>query len=354
MKHLRKWFESHINSLWYDPVPSWQVRCVSFCFLRGFSFVYQIFASLNRYLSTHVSKPFHPKIPVIVIGNLTVGGTGKTPMVIALAEYLKQGGYRPGIVSRGYGGKAKNYPIQVASDISPAEVGDEAVLLSRRTQVPVVVAPKRVQAIQFLLNNSDCNIILSDDGLQHWPMKRDIEILVIDGKRRFGNERCLPAGPLREPLTRYKTVDFVATNQSEETRQGEYPFHIQPECFINIGSGEVYSLDFFEGQKINVITAIGHPQRFLDTLKNLNIDYDAHVLPDHHNFEKSDLLFEHNAPIMMTEKDAVKCEKFEDSIKNTLFYLKITPKLNSSFKEAFMKKLNQTQISLQMEGGKSL
>jgi tetraacyldisaccharide 4'-kinase len=353
MKGIRKWFESHINSLWYESVPSWQVRGVSFCFLSGCSVVYQALAWLHKYVSIHFSKSAHPKIPVIVIGNLTVGGTGKTPLVIALAEYLKQGGYRPGIVSRGYGGKAKAYPLQVTAETSPVEVGDEAVLLSRRTQVSVVVAPKRVQAIDYLLNHSDCNIILSDDGLQHWPMKRDVEILVIDGKRRFGNARCLPAGPLREPLNRYKTVDFLVVNEPEEKCKGEYPFHIHPECFVHIGSGEVYSLDFFEAQKVNVVTAIGHPQRFLDTLKNLNIDCEARIFPDHHIFERKDFLFEQNTPIIMTEKDAVKCEKFEDSVKNTLFYLKITPKLDSSFKEAFMKKLNQVQISLQMMDGKS-
>ncbi len=351
MKHLRKWFESHIESLWYNPEPSWRVRCVSFC-LKAPSALYKMIVVLNKHFYARFSQSLHPKTPIIVVGNLTVGGTGKTPMVIALAEYLKQGGYRPGIVSRGYGGKAKVYPMQVMPESSPLEAGDEAVVLARRTQVPVIVAPKRVEAIRFLLNQTNCNIILSDDGLQHWAMKRDIEILVIDGKRRFGNGQCLPRGPLREPVDRYKTVDFLIANGAEEKRKEEYSFDVQPECFIHVATGEAYSLDFFEHQPVNVVTAIGHPQRFLDTLVSLGINYEAHILPDHHIFEKKDFFraSTQNLPIIMTEKDAIKCEKFEDTIKSSLFYLKVVSKLESSFKAAFMKKLNQVSKRSHNEG----
>lgn len=352
MKRLQKWIETHIESLWYDAVPSGRVRWVSFFFLQRFSSVYKLVVSVNRYFYKSFTPSFRPPVPLIVVGNLTVGGTGKTPMVIALCECLKQGGYRPGIISRGYGGKAKAYPMAVNAETSAQEAGDEAVLLARRTQVPVVVAPKRIEAIRFLLEHSHCNIILSDDGLQHWPIKGDIEILVIDGKRRFGNGHCLPAGPLRESLNRYKTVDFLVVNAPQEKRKGEYPFNVQPESFVHVATGETYPLDFFEQRKVHVVTGIGHPQRFLNTLKNLQIDFKAYIFPDHHAFERQDIKFEKNANIIMTEKDAVKCEQFEDAIKENLFYLKIVPELNPSFKEAFMKKLNQ--VSLKLTGGKVL
>lgn len=368
MKQLRKWFESYFEKLWYDSAPlSWGLLLV-FTFLRGCSAVYKVLFSLQKTcqlsLSNFSKKP-QLKIPVIVVGNLTVGGTGKTPLVIALAEYLKQGGYRPGIVSRGYGGRSANYPLYVSAETSPFDAGDEAVLLAHRTGCPVVVAPKRIEAVRFLQAHSDCNIVLSDDGLQHWPMKRDIEILVIDGKRRFGNGQCLPAGPLRESESRSETVDFLVTNVTNAKDNGkippappflkggikeEYTFQVHPECFIHMATGESYPLDFFHEQDVHVVTAIGCADRFLDTLKNLKIEInnDARVLPDHHVFVEKDLMFDQKMPIIMTEKDAVKCEGFD---KNHLYYLKVTPELDASFKEAFMKKLNQVILGL-AGGGK--
>jgi len=272
------------------------------------------------------SKRF-PK-PIIVVGNITVGGTGKTPLVIYLAQQLKQQGYKPGIVSRGYGGIAKRYPLQVSASSDPIEVGDEAVLIAARTQCPMVVDPKRINAAQVLLDQHDCDVLISDDGLQHYALARDIEIAVIDGARRLGNRWCLPAGPLREPARRLHEVDFVVVNGAG--RADEIVMQLQPGRFINlVDSNKTQMAVYFSEQTIHAVAGIGNPQRFFKSLRELGLQIIEHPFPDHHRYCVDDLNFNDALPIVMTEKDAVKCKAFVDE---GVWYLPVDAELDETFK----------------------
>jgi len=249
------------------------------------------------------------EVPVIVVGNLTVGGTGKTPLVIWLARFLGEKGYRPGIVARGYGGQAANWPQQVRVDSDVASVGDEALLLAQNTGLPVCVGPDRSAAVQALLDHTDCDIVITDDGLQHYALKRDIEIAVIDGERRFGNGFLLPAGPMRESLSRLKSVDLVVANGTPQTK--EHAMHVCSPVIRRIsGRREILPLTLFAGQKAHAVAGIGNPERYFGLLEQQGIDIIRHVFPDHHRFVSGDLSFGDDLPVLMTEKDAVKCLRF--------------------------------------------
>jgi len=245
-------------------------------------------------------------VPVIVVGNITVGGTGKTPFIIWLADYLQQQGFHPGIISRGYGGKKHRDPVIVTELSQPKDIGDEALLLKRRTQCPMVVCVDRVRAAQTLLEkNAKCDIILSDDGLQHYRLGRQVEIVLIDSARQLGNGYLLPAGPLRELSSRLKKVDCVIQNGVDMQLVGD-------QCVSLTNPTKKCSLDFFSGKKVHVVTAIGNPERFFLSLTKHNIDIIPHSYPDHYLFSREDIFFQDNYPVLMTEKDAVKCEKFSD------------------------------------------
>lgn len=257
--------------------------------------------------SMGLKKTHRLDVPVIVVGNLTVGGTGKTPLVIWLAHYLKQQGYRPGLIARGYGGKAPRWPQAVAPDSDPAQVGDEPVLLATATGCPMTVAPDRVAAARALLENHDCNVIISDDGLQHYALGRDIEIAVVDGERRFGNGHCLPAGPLREPARRLKAVDLIVANGT--ARAEEFAMRVEAGEARNLVTGECRALDAFRAQAVHAVAGIGHPARFFDALRAAGLSIETHAFPDHHAFRPEDLAFEAGA-VLMTGKDEVKCLRF--------------------------------------------
>lgn len=250
------------------------------------------------------------KVPVIIVGNLTVGGTGKTPLVIWLVEMLRQQGYRPAIVSRGYRGQARHWPQQVRPDSDPVMVGDEAVVLARRCRCPVAVGPDRAAAVEALLRHSDCDIIVSDDGLQHYGLARDIEIAVVDGVRRFGNGLCLPAGPLREPLSRLDKVDFTIVNSGAVMRR-EFSMTIGALALCNVRNESfTYRPDEFPNRDVHAVAGIGNPARFFQQLKQLGFTVSEHPFPDHHLFRAEDLRFDDPRPVVMTEKDAVKCRRF--------------------------------------------
>ena len=257
---------------------------------------------------TGVLKSYSVDLPVIVVGNITVGGTGKTPLVIWLAGWLKSQGHRPGIVLRGYGGNSKTWPRQVWAETLAEEVGDEAVLLARRTTCPVVVAPDRVAAAQALVNHTDCTIIITDDGLQHYRLRRDYEISVVDGQRGYGNGFCLPAGPLREPVNRVKMVNLVVTNS--KPKEGVLTMEVKPTVFQNLRSHQKTPLSEFKNRAVHAVAGIGNPARFFDTLGDIGAEATHHPFPDHYRFDEHDLDFGDNRDIVMTEKDAVKCARF--------------------------------------------
>ncbi|OOG57200.1 tetraacyldisaccharide 4'-kinase [Rhodanobacter sp. C03] len=245
-------------------------------------------------------------VPVVVIGNLSVGGTGKTPLTIAVVAALRARGYRPGVVSRGYGGSQRE-PILLDDAPDPARVGDEPCLI-HASGVPVAVGRDRPAAARLLLD-AGCNVLLADDGLQHYRLARDVEICVIDGMRRFGNRRLLPAGPLREPLSRLRRVDLRVCNGGV-AETGEYPMQLLGGDAVALDDGRRQSLASFSGQCVHAVAAIGNPRRFFDSLRAVSVEVIEHVFADHHRFAAADLAFAEDLPVLMTDKDAVKCRQF--------------------------------------------
>jgi tetraacyldisaccharide 4'-kinase len=256
-----------------------------------------------------IKKKTKLAVPVVIVGNITVGGTGKTPLILWMARFLKEQGYKPGIISRGYGGNAEQWPQWVDEQSDPQLVGDEAVLMAKRADCPIAVGPKRAEAGQMLLDKSSCDIILSDDGLQHYALERDIEIVVIDGQRRFGNGYALPCGPLREQVTRLQTVDLVIVNGVPE-EENEFSMLMEGDIAVNLVTKEEKLLTDFNWIPSHAIAGIGNPNRFFDLLEQKKISIETHAFPDHYQFTETDISFNDDKPILMTEKDAVKCFSF--------------------------------------------
>jgi tetraacyldisaccharide 4'-kinase len=246
-------------------------------------------------------------VPVVVIGNVTVGGTGKTPCVIWLARALRERGYRPGVICRGYGGRAVSWPQQVAADSDAAVVGDESVVLARRSGCPVAAGPDRAAAAASLLERHGVDVLVSDDGLQHYRLSRDAEIAVVDGRRGLGNGWCLPAGPLREPARRLRRVDAIVVNGPGWERGGAFHARMAPTVVRQTTTGATRKLADFEGQRVHAVAGIGNPQRFFELLEEHGISVEAHPLPDHAQIAAADLEFSTPGVVMITEKDEVKC-----------------------------------------------
>lgn len=242
--------------------------------------------------------------PVVVVGNLTAGGTGKTPLILWLAERLREQGLRPGILSRGYGGRGGARPATVVADADPAIVGDEPLMMARRDVAPVVVCRDRGAGARALVSLG-ADVILSDDGLQHYRLHRDAEIAVIDGRRRFGNGRLLPAGPLREPESRLASVDFVVCNGGQPA-PGEIGMELVGDTARRLGDDRSTAVRDFRGRRCHAFAAIGNPQRFFDQLRDAGLDVIAHPLPDHACVDLTDYDIGDDVPVLMTEKDAVK------------------------------------------------
>jgi tetraacyldisaccharide 4'-kinase len=250
-------------------------------------------------------RPRRLPVPVVVVGNLTAGGSGKTPLVVALVEALRVRGLRPGVVSRGYGGRRRG-PLLLDDLCRPAEVGDEPCLIRKRTGVPVAVGRDRARAAA-LLAAQGVDVVIADDGLQNPSLARDVEICVVDGQRRFGNGRLLPAGPLREPVARLASVAFRVCNGGS-AQAGETAMRLAGGMAVAIAGGAAARpLESFAGQRVHGVAAIGNPARFFDGLRAHGIEVVPHPFPDHHAFAPSDLAFGDELPVLMTEKDAVKC-----------------------------------------------
>lgn len=254
---------------------------------------------------------YRASVPVLVVGNVTVGGTGKTPMILWLIEHCRSRGLRVGVVSRGYGAKPPSLPWRVRVGQSASEAGDEPLLIVQRSGVALMIDPDRSRAVRALLDAEPLDLILSDDGLQHYRLARDLELVLIDAVRGLGNRRCLPAGPLREPMERLSSVDAVLYNGAASDRSDGFAFVLKPTTLVNLRSGERLPLDHFPaGQALHAVAGIGNPQRFFNTLEALHWRPVHHAFADHAVYSAQALTFTPSLPLIMTEKDAVKCRAF--------------------------------------------
>ena len=318
-------------------VDSWYNKSIWLYLLYPFSLLFSYLTSRRRrkFLKDK-NKSYESEIPIIVVGNLTIGGTGKTPLVKYIATELINRGYKPGIVSRGYGGKFKE-TLKVDENTSVKETGDEAQILAK-LNIPFYIDKNRVRAVDKINKNHDCDVIISDDGLQHYKMKRNIEIAVIDGKRRFGNKLTFPAGPLRESIKRLDSVDFIVNNTGP-TEEKEFLMNISPSEFVHLKSGKSYKIDEWPmHNQVHAVAGLGNPGRFFDLLGKLGFDIIRHPFPDHHNFLSSDIFYLDHLPIVMTEKDASRCKDFDN---NKIWYLKIDADVNNKFIDQLQNKLEE-------------
>lgn len=319
----REWYRSGL----------WQIL------LRPVSWIFGLLSALRRAAyRTGILKAERLPVPVIVVGNITVGGTGKTPLVIWLARQLHAASMHPGIISRGYRG-SQSSPLSVTIDSNPADVGDEPLMLAQRTRFPVVIGQDRVAAGKALLQaHPECDVIISDDGLQHYRLQRDMEIVVVDGARRFGNAQLLPAGPLREPVTRLDTVDAVVCNGESEDKD-IFSMRLQPTVFRHLTEPErTATAADFSGKKLLAIAGIGHPPRFFAQLESMGLEIESRAFPDHHAYVSADLPSGAADAILMTEKDAVKCRAFARS---DCWYLEVEAELDHALLERVLNKLRK-------------
>ena len=306
----------------------WGSRNLVAIILTPISWCFCLAVWLRRLLyKSGIFSVYRAPVPVLVVGNITVGGAGKTPLVVWLVELLMNLGYRPGIVSRGYRGKSTTWPRSVEWNSDPLQVGDEPVLLARRTRCPVCVGPDRSAAVKLLVEEAGCNIIVSDDGLQHYALARDLEIAVVDGERGLGNGLCLPAGPLRERASRLDRVDLIINNGA--SHDGKHEMTLSVVAAVNLEDpGLNRALEDFIGGPVHAVAGIGNPARFFETLRHVGLDVIEHPFPDHHAFRFTDISFKDEFPVLMTEKDAVKCSRFA---KVSHWYLKVDADLSPGF-----------------------
>jgi tetraacyldisaccharide 4'-kinase len=315
----------------------WYRRSLWLWLLSPLSLLFCLLVLLRRSLYRRgILKQVSFGVPVIVVGNITVGGSGKTPLVVFLVELLRQHGYRPGVVSRGYGGHAASWPQGVTAGSSAALVGDEALLLVRRCRCPMVVGPDRVAAVEQLLRDHDVDVVISDDGMQHYRMGRALEIAVLDGERRLGNGLCLPAGPLREGQGRLRSVDFIVANGA--ARAGEWAMRLKLEAPRSLDGERTRALAQFADTPLHAVAAIGNPGRFFQTLRGAGLSITEHPFMDHHPFAPGELAFADNLPVMMTEKDAVKYFSYADQ---RHWYLPVSATLDDEFSRQLLERLER-------------
>lgn len=296
-----------VNKVWYGDSRAFLV-------LLPLSWLYGWISALRRFLyRSGVLRSVRMGLPVIIVGNLSTGGTGKTPITIWLVNELRSRGFRPGVVSRGYRGTVGRSPLLVMPHSDPAIVGDEPVLIAKRCGCPVAVHPDRVSAAH-MLKGQDVDVIVADDGLQHYRLQRDFEIAVVDAERGFGNGRLLPAGPLREPLSRLQRVDRIVVNGKDSAKTipglphaAVAGFRLRASVLARLDGKQTLPLDTLAGSRVHAVAAIGNPGRFFQMLTDFGIDVIPHPLPDHAGIVAGDLAFGDDTRVVMTEKDAVKC-----------------------------------------------
>lgn len=305
-----------IDKLWYQSHP---LRWL----LYPLSLVFSVISRFRRYIFINFFQQSYD-VPIIVVGNLTVGGVGKTPLVITLANAMTQKGIRVGIVSRGYGSSAPYYPYLIDSNDTASVVGDEPLLIAEKTNCPVVISANRNQSVKRLIAEKRCQVIISDDGLQHYKMGRQIEMVVIDGFRGLGNGLQLPAGPLREPASRLEQVDFILVNSGEWP--GAYSMQLLTGALTTIKTSKKVAIEDLS-LPVAAVAGIGNPARFFDTLNQLGLSYNPYPFPDHYEYKKEDFRFSESF-VLMTEKDAVKCRSFAE---NNMMYLPVDVKIDGQF-----------------------
>ncbi|MEC9376300.1 MAG: tetraacyldisaccharide 4'-kinase [Pseudomonadota bacterium] len=324
-----------INANWYGSA-RWTYLLMPLSWLFALLIALRLWIYKKGYLKSYKSS-----VPIIIIGNISAGGTGKTPIVEWLASQLLKEGIQPGIVSRGYRGNAGKLPFFVTQHSDPSLSGDEPLMLARKTGCPVCVCIDRVAAVQQLIKKG-VDIILADDGLQHYSMQRDIEIAVVDGDRRFGNERLMPVGPLREPINRLLDVDFVLVNGSgngkpEVRFDSDIHFYFQAGKLRSLVSEEEIELEQFAGQRVWAVAGIGNPDRFARLLQSVGIIVDLVVLPDHGQTPLKDLRDKRTQPILMTEKDAM---KYLDNNIDDCWYLPVSIIFSKEDERRILKNVN--------------
>lgn len=300
------------------------------------SLVYRLLFAIRGYLfALRVFKSYRSPVPVVVVGNLTVGGTGKTPLVIHLIEELRKLGFKPGVISRGYGGMAESYPFVVTKDSLVGHSGDEPALIVRRTGAPMVVGSDRKASVEKILELSDVDIIISDDGLQHLALQRDIEICLLDSTSPQKNRFLLPAGPYRESLSRLKTVDLTVEHGAISDNAGRFSMNLNASAPQRVNATTQNNSSFSSVEPFHAVAGIGNPARFFDTCTKLGYTFTEHAYPDHHAFRFEDIDFG-DSTVLMTEKDAVKCQEFAQS---RHWYLPVDATLSPEFAAALKAKL---------------
>jgi len=324
--------QSWVNTLWYEG--HW-LRFI----LWPLSLIFTVITWSRRWLYTvGIKTKITLPVPVIIVGNITVGGSGKTPTAIYLIEFLRKHGYKPGVISRGYGVKINGVRSVLVGDCA-SEIGDEPAMIVGRTHVPMVVGAKRIDAAEQLLADFDVDIIISDDGLQHYALGRDIELIILDGERRVGNGMLLPAGPLREGQWRAAAVDHVIVNGGA-AREAEQQMQLVPTLWHAVNGQSDPKSAPKPGQSVVAMAGIGYPRRFFDTLSTMGFTPEStYAFDDHHTYNRAELMtLAADKPLLMTEKDAVKCRDFA---KDNWWYLAVDAKLSSSFDQQLLARIKQ-------------
>jgi len=309
--------------------------------LSPISLIFKVAMQINK--SKKQKNSYTSKLPIIVVGNISVGGTGKTPIVLNIANFLHSQGNHPAIITRGYGGKSDIYPLVISDKNNPMQTGDEPFMMFNELKalnIPICVGSKRIESVKYLeKNHPQVNVIISDDGLQHYALNRDYEIAVVDGYRVFGNKMLIPAGPLRESAGRIKEVNAVIINGKQDSfefiknlNKNSFASHFKCKNFVNLKTSEKKNIYFFANKDIFAMAGIGNPSKFFDTLNNLNVNIiDTQEFKDHHTFTQDDFTrMPSNIPIVMTSKDAIKCKDFA---KYNFWYLDIDVNIDNAFYE---------------------